>query len=57
MGKKGKVKNYARHRLLSISSDEGDDYEEPHIRGKPTPMYYHPKTENQKLFLESLNSP
>lgn len=57
MGKKGKVKNYGRHRLLSISSDEGDDYGDSPTRGKPTPMYYQPKTENQKLFLESLNSP
>jgi phosphate starvation-inducible PhoH-like protein len=56
MGKKGrKAKNYGRHRLLSISSDEGDYDNEKDI-SKPKPSYFEAKTKNQSLFLQALNT-
>lgn len=51
-GKRRQVKNYGRHRLLSMSSDDGsDDYDlmtGSRPSWKPKPTYFEPKTKNQQ---------
>lgn len=55
--KKRKIKNYARHRLLSVSSDDSSDYDAgTNSSFKPKPSYFQPKTKNQFLFLKALNT-
>ena len=52
-----------RQRILSITSDSSDDYtdnsirESRYLRGGPSPKYCKPKTKNQALFLNSIQSP
>ena len=63
MGKRKKEKQLLRqrHRLLSISSSDSDDILEHYGKERcpercPSPKYFQPKTQNQTIFLQALQS-
>ena len=58
MGKKKREKDYRRHRLLSISSEDSDESLDrgPSPMTRVHPRYCNPRTKNQSLFMDALKS-